>query len=206
MPRKTKDSITDNSVLDDNDKSLHKARNQKKKNITLSVDEQIVQDIRSEASELNQSLNVRMNEILRKHVKFYRMAELNGAAVIHPILVQFMIGEIDESKFIEQWKELGNSFVEGYFTQKRIPFTFDNFIKYHLEELAIYAGVIKRVSKYVDEYDGKTCLFLLHGYDSKWSRIIGAAYSAQIEKFLNVHTTLRTFPDSVEIKIVEKVI
>lgn len=191
----------ENEILGDNDKIIKKM----KANVTLTLDDYLVHEMRKEAAELNQSLNVRISSILQKHVKFYRMTESNGAAVIHPLLAQFLIQEANEARFIEHWKNLGIKFVEGYFRQNRIAFTFENFVKYYLEELAIYAGIIKGVSKHVDEQDGKMCLFLIHSYDSKWSRIIGATYSFQIEQFLKVHTTLKIFPDSVEIKILEKI-
>jgi hypothetical protein len=176
--------------------------NKKKINVTLSLDDALVQELRKESKQLNQSLNVRINAILQKHVKFYRMAELDGAAVIHPTLLQYFVQEIDESKFTAHWKDIGLKFIEGYFAENKIPFTFDNFVKYFLEELAIYAGIFKKVSRYVDEQDGKQCLFLVHGNDSKFSRIMGTVFSYQIEKLLNVHTKLRIFPSAVEIKIV----
>lgn len=180
-------------------------KDRRKINITLSIDEPIIQELRREAKESGQSLNTRINAILRKHVNFYYpVIELNGAAIIHPSLVQFMIGEMDESKFIDHWKNTGTNLINSLFVQKHIPATFDNFVRFAIEEQALGAGVIRNVLRYVDEKDGRKCLFLLHGYDEKWSRIIGAAYSYHIEELLHYHTALRIFPNGVEIKVIEK--
>ena len=180
------------------------SRKPRKVTITLALEHRILDEVRKEAADLKQSVNARINNILRKHVRFYRMTESQCAAVMHPALVQFVIDEIDESKFIEHWKTHGIKMVQGYFIMKGMPFTFDNFVDHYLGELAVDAGVVRAVRRYVDEQDSRKCLFLLHGYDAKWSRIIGAAYAHQIEGLLDVHTMISVFPDGVEIKLLEK--
>jgi uncharacterized protein (DUF4415 family) len=50
----------------------------KKTNVTLALDARVIRELRKEAKESQQSLNVKINAILRKHVNYYRMVELNG--------------------------------------------------------------------------------------------------------------------------------
>ncbi|HKU49081.1 MAG TPA: hypothetical protein VJP79_03945 [Nitrososphaera sp.] len=179
-------------------------RKPRKVTITLALEHTIIGEVRKEAADLKQSVNTRINHILRKHVRFYRMTESHCAAVMHPALVQFIIDEIDESKFIEHWNSHGIKMVQGYFNMKGLPFTFDNFVDHYLGELAVDSGVVRAVRRYVDEQDSRKCLFLLHAYNAKWSRIIGSVYSHQIEDLLDVHTMISVLPDGVEIKLVEK--
>lgn len=193
--------------MNNNDDNTEMRNNQKQKakklTITLALDERIVKQIRMDADDSNQSLNTRINSILTKHVKFYRMMEASGSGILHPTLIQFIIDEMDENKFIAHWKSVGLPLVRSFFAQQGWALTIDSFINHYLE-LASYAGVITRVTKYIDADDGKTCIFLSHAYDTKWSRIIGAAYSSEIQHLLNVQTRIRVFPDGVEIKILEK--
>lgn len=176
----------------------------KKTNITLALDDYIVKEMRKEAASLQQSLNTRVNAILRKHVNFWQMTELNGSIVLPSIINQFFIDKVDEAEFISEMKKLYSLFISSLYAQKKIPVTLENLIRFSFEELAVYGGAIKSVSRYTDEQDGKVCIYCIHNYDLKWSRIIGSALADHIESMLHYHTSCRFFSNGFEIKILEK--
>lgn len=176
----------------------------KKINITLAMDDYIVKEIRKEAENNHQSLNVRINSILRKYIDFYRMVEVNKGIIMDPASFQLYVNEIDEEKLISTMERVATDFVASLQAQRNIPLTLDNIIKFSFEESAVNARVIRNVSRYVDEEDGRTCLFFMHDYGEKWSRVICAAFSHHIESLLHYHTTVKIFSNSVEIKILEK--
>ncbi len=178
-------------------------RRRRKVNVTIAIDDSIINEIRKEANESGQSLNTRINAILRKHTNFYRMVEVNGGVILHPKLAQFMVDEIDEAKFTDIYKKIGNYSIESLFVTKGIPITFENFCKFYFEELAVYAGAIKSVSRLID-VDGKTYLYFIHNYDWKWSRILSAVFSSHIEDLLHYHTISKPFQNGMTIKILEK--
>jgi hypothetical protein len=60
----------------------------KKTNVTLALDDYVIREIKKEAKDSGQSLNVKINGILRKHASFYRVTELYHGH-IPPDLFQF---------------------------------------------------------------------------------------------------------------------
>jgi uncharacterized protein (DUF4415 family) len=179
-------------------------KNGRKVNVTLALDERIVKELRREAQESQQSLNVKINAVLRKHVDYYRMIELNKAAIIQPATHQFFLNEVDEAKYIEHLKEIGKGVISSLLVQKGLAPTLDRLVAYIFGEVCVYGGAIRNVSKYTDEEDGRICIFYRHDYDEKWSRIIAAVFSDLFEKTLHCTTATRIFPNSMEIKILEK--
>lgn len=151
--------------------------NNKKANITLSLDDSIIQELRKEAKESQQSLNVKINAILRKRVNFWQMTERQRCAILLPASHQFMINEIDETRHIEELKRLGADEISAVLTQTGAPRTLDHIIDFIFGTLCVYGGSIRSISRYTEQQEGKTCLYFLHDYDLKWSRILGQLFA-----------------------------
>jgi hypothetical protein len=114
------------------------------------------------------------------------------------------LDEVDEAKYIEHLKGIGRGVISSLFVQKQLPSTLDSVVKYIFEEVCVYGGAIRNISKYTDEQDGRTCLFFRHDYNEKWSRILAAVFSDLLTNTLHCTTMSRIFPNSAEIKILEK--
>ena len=192
-----------NNSIDDGTNNGH-TLNAKKATITLALDDVIVEKIRKEAKELEQSLNARINAILRKHVSFWRIVEVNKGVIFHPSAFQTILDEVDEYVFTEIMKKLAIDFGVSLYAPSNIPPTLDNIVRFSFEELNTYGGSIRRISRYADKQDGKTCLYFWHDYGIKWSRILSAAYSLHLETLLNCHTVSKVFSHGFEIKILEE--
>ena len=178
--------------------------NKKKTTITLALDDNVVEAIRGEAKELEQSLNGRINAILRKHVSFWRDVELNGAAIIPHHTHEFIVREVNEQKYCEEMKKIGNGLISFLLEQKAIPLTLEDVAGYVFGELCVNGGSIKNYSLYVDARDGKTCLFFRHDYDEKWSRILAEAFPDFLNRLFQYHMQTRVFPNGLEVKILDK--
>jgi hypothetical protein len=159
-----------------------------KTTISFALDSDIVRKLKKEAEESSQSLNAKTNAILRKYIDFYKMTE-------------DFLDEIDETKYAKKAEELTRYFLTSLITQQQKPLTFDSLVSFLFEGIAKNAGNISHVSRYVDEKDGKTCLFFRHDYDIKWSRILGSIYSQAIEHFSQYTTRCEFFENGLEIKI-----
>jgi uncharacterized protein (DUF4415 family) len=176
----------------------------RKTTVSLALDSDIISKLRKDADESKLSLNAKINLVLRKHVDFYKMTEDNKAIILPIQLHQFFLDEIDETKYVRKAQELTKYFLTSLITQQQRPLTFDTLVSFLFEGIAKNAGNISHVSRYVDQKDGKTCLFFRHDYDLKWSRILGAIYTQSIEHFLHYTTSCEYFTNGLEIRILDK--
>jgi hypothetical protein len=159
-PESDRGDITTTALPEGDEKDSIPRAGAKKVTITLALDDFIVAEIRKEADKSQKSLNARINAILEKYVKYYKMVELNGAVIIPPVTHQFFINEIDEAKFTAELKRNATDIVAALIVQNVVPLTLDNIIKFTFEEVSISGGVIKGMKKYIDQQDGKTCPIL----------------------------------------------
>ena len=171
--------------------------------VTLALDDVIVEEIRKEAKELEQSLNARINAILRKHVSFWRMIEMDGSAIIPHHTHDFLMHEVDEHKYAEEMKKIGRGLVVSAIEQKAVPLSLENVARFVFGELCVSGGSINSYSMYIDERDGKTCLFFRHDYDEKWSRILAEAFPDLLKRLFHYNMQTKVFPNSVEVKILD---
>jgi len=175
----------------------------KKVTVSLALDELVVEEIRKQADKSQVSFNARVNTILEKYVKFFMLAEQDRVAIIHPSTHQFFLNEIDEAKYTAELKRLATETIDGIFTQTGIRPTLDNMIKHVFENICVNGGSIRTVKKYFDE-DRRLCLFFMHDYDLKWSRILSAAFAHHIQSLFHYHITIKVFSKGFEIKILER--
>jgi hypothetical protein len=176
----------------------------KKVTVSLALDDNVVAQIRKQAATMDQSFNARVNTILEKYVSYYAQTEIDRLAMIPRSLHQFFINEIDEAKYTARLKQIGVDITGVIFIQTGMAKTLDNLVKFVFEGLCVNSGSIRSVKKYVDEDDGKTCLYFVHDYDLRWSRILSSGFEHLIQTLLNYHTSTKVFPESFEIKIIEK--
>jgi len=172
--------------------------------VSLALDRHVVDAIKKQADEMEQSFNARVNAILQKYVNFFVSVEADRAAIIPKSLHQFFVDEIDEEKYAAQLNQMGTDVIHAMFVRTGLAKTLDNFVRFTFEGLCVNGGSIRSVRKYVDEEDGKTCLYFTHDYGLKWSRILSAAFANHIQTALNYHTTTKVFREGFVIKILEK--
>lgn len=171
--------------------------------VSLALDRDVVTAVKEDAEENRMSFNARVNAILEKYIKFFALTEQERSAIIPRNLHQFFIDEIDGAKYAAELKKIGTDVIDALFVRSGLANTLDNLIEFTFRGLCVNGGSITSVRKYIDEEDGKTCLYFTHDYDAKWSRILSAAFMHHIETVLHCNTTSKIFPEAFEIKILD---
>jgi hypothetical protein len=179
-------------------------KKEKKVTVSLALDDFVVKQIKKQSAEMDQSFNSRVNSILEKYVNFFAQLERDRPAIMPKSLHQFFIDKTDEAEYTSELRRLGDGFIQALFVQTGLAPTIDNLVQFVFELICVNTGSIRSVKSYVDDEDGRICLYFTHDYNTKWSRIISAAFAHLIETVLHLHTKIEVFSESFEIKILEK--
>ena len=172
-------------------------------NITLSLDSHVLREIRKNADSQNTSINALINDVLSKHVLFYRYTTEQKSVVIPSKFYSSMVKTMNEQKQIELMKKLYLEIIPAIFTHNDISFTSDNLIKFCFEGIGLWAGMYNTFSHHVDA-NGDLCLVFEHSYGIKWSRIIAKSISHFVENVLVCTTEQEIMPNIALIKILVK--
>jgi hypothetical protein len=175
----------------------------KKTNVTISVDAQLINEIKKEAETINTSLNSRLNSILTEYVMFYRHVS-NAKSVILPRALHMKLVEgLDEDYFVQALTKEGAGGAFALLKHHNIPLTKENYVKYVIELISRITGQFNYCSHYKDD-EGYLNIVLDHIYGDKWSSILGKVHSYLIEKYLGIPTKVTLLPDTVTIKLLNK--
>lgn len=175
------------SLLTKRYKKAPSAKSNKKSNITLAIDTEILNTLKNIAEGEGLSINSKINSILWKYTSFYKYVEQDGSMVIPSRSVNFFIENIDEEKWIQEYSDMLNEIVPFFFLELKTPQTLENTLKVVFDRLLAYGGSYKGYSCQAEK-DGNMSLVFRHEYGIKWSRILSAVYTRFIEKTLNQPT------------------
>lgn len=174
----------------------------KKRNFPFSTNNEILEHIMEEAQNKNQSINALINDILTRHVTYYKHIERKGKVVVPNKSFQFMLDNVKESELSESIKK-NELDISTLFVANGLQFTLENFIKYALDGVGLMGGFLRHYTIYKDNQDYVN-LILEHNYDIKWSRIIGNVYSDILKEIFQYSTQYVFNDNSIVIKILEK--
>jgi hypothetical protein len=172
-------------------------------NITLSLDSHVLEEVRKNAGAQNTSVNALINDVLSKHVFFYKYMAEQKSVVIPSRIYSSMVKTLDEEKQIELMKRVSLEIIPSIFTHHNISFTISNLIKYCFEGIGLWAGMYSTFSYHTDEKN-HLCLVFEHHYGTKWSRIIAESISNFIENSLSCSTEQKILQNIVVIKVLDK--
>lgn len=158
----------------------------KKSNITLAIDAEILDMLKNIAEGEGLSINAKINSILWKYVTFNKYVEQDCSLIIPSRSVNFFIENIDEEKWIQEYIDTLEEIVPFFFLELKALQTLENTLKVVFDRLLLYGGSYKGYSSHADN-DGNLNLVFRHEYTIKWSRILSVAYARFIEKTLG-HT------------------
>lgn len=171
-----------------------------KSNITLSIGNTIFDEIKKDAEFQGMSINSKVNQILAKHVLFYRLVEENESSIISSSIWDSIIELIDEEKIKKIMNEEGMSHIYSMFVNNNIPVSIDNFVKYSLSEIGIWSGMYSSFREF-KEKNGNRVLIFDHRFGIKWSRVLEQIFSNTIRTMLNLPTETEILPTTVKIVI-----
>jgi hypothetical protein len=175
----------------------------KKTTVNLFLDSNILEDIRKEAENENISLNAKINTILTDYSLLHKYSHEQDAVYVTGRSFQFMLNNIDENKFIDEYKAVTTDLATSMLIERNVSFTLDNVIKYIIEGVAKRSGSFRKFTRFKNK-EGHTCLLFRHNHGAKWSKIFGTGMSKLLEHLLKCHTAQTLLPSSVLIKISEK--
>ncbi|MDQ3968223.1 MAG: hypothetical protein M3275_07500 [Thermoproteota archaeon] len=160
------------------------AKSNKKSNITLAIDTEIVNTLKNIAEGEGLSINSKINSILWKYISFYKYVEQDNSLIIPSRSVNFFIENIDEEKWIQAYSDTLEEIVPFFFLELKTVQTLENTLKVVFDRVLAYGGSYKGYSCHNDN-DGYVNLVFRHEYGVKWSRILSAVYTRFIQKTLN---------------------
>jgi uncharacterized protein (DUF4415 family) len=202
------DNNPDNDAYHGKRRSLHQPQRQQqqKTTVSVSIDSNMLDEIKAEAESKHVSLNATINRILSKHAIFYRHAEEQQSMVLTNKNFRLFVDCIDEKILLDTFNENSCDLIPTIFNQRNIPLTLDNIIEYCYKGIGLFAGTFHDFSYYKDKEDDHLCLLFRHNFGIKWSRVLAAGIAYQIESTLGYHVIpVSILISSVLLKIVEKV-
>jgi len=172
----------------------------KKTTINLSVDSDIIDELKEESKSKGRSLNAHIGSILVNHVNFFRHA-LNLEAVMFPQdLWASFLEVMDKETIVDVLEKYGTPSVISVFSHNNVPNTIDNMIKYCFEGIALLTGCYSSFNHYMND-KGETCLVFDHRFNEKWSEILAEVYSDMIEKMLNQKSSSVISPNTLLLRV-----
>jgi hypothetical protein len=162
------------------------AKSNKKSNVTLAIDTEIVNTLKNIAEGEGLSINSKINSILWKYISFYKYVEQDSSLIIPSRSVNFFIENIDEEKWIQEYSNTLKEIVPFFFLELKTAQTLENTLKVVFDRVLAYGGSYKGYSWHEDK-DGYVNLVFRHEYGIKWSRILSAVYTGFIQRTLNHH-------------------
>lgn len=171
-----------------------------KANLTVSIDENLLAQLRDEAEKGGQSLNIKTNMILTKYLQFYSHVEAQRGIILPPHVWKELLEFVDEKKMTEIFQIQATETISTFFELYKVPRTIDNLIKYFFEGMALWAGAYWRFTSNKDA-EGNLKLVFQHDFGIKWSRIFGAAWQYAIKKLLGLSSEIDSSSPSIIIEI-----
>lgn len=171
-----------------------------KTTITLSLDSDILDDLKREAPKESTSVSGYVTQILSKHVLLNRFARDLHAIFITSKTFATIVDKIDENLLAKDFEENALDFIPTIFHSKNIPFTMENLIRYALSSTAIDGGIYDHFHSYHDS-EGRLNLVMRHNFGIKWSHVLGSGHVKLIQNMLALNSTFKALPSSVIIKV-----
>jgi len=171
-----------------------------KTTITLSLDTNILDELKRDAEKETTSMSGYVTKILSKHVLLNRFARDLHAIFITSTTFATIVDKIDENLLAKDFEENALDFIPTIFHSKNIPFTIENLIRYALSRTAIDGGIYDHFHSYHDS-KGHLNLVMRHNFGIKWSHILGSGHVKLIQNMLALNSTFKALPSSVIIKV-----
>jgi hypothetical protein len=172
-----------------------------KTNLTISLDNNLLEEIKIESQDRGMSINAYLNESLQRYILFYRHVIKQGGLVIPRGFFVSLLDLIDEEKINKIFeREGGYDVVISILAQNKIPVTLDNLIRYVFEGISFWAGAYNKFSHQKDK-NYKTRLFFEHRYGIKWSNAFGSETTRLISQYTGLSTVYKSTSTMVTITV-----
>ena len=168
-------------------------------NLTLSVNADSIEKMKRLAKSQGVSINTKINDILTKHVYFYRITEQMDSSIIPRNIWQSILELIDEEDFKKILSGEGIASLYSIFVNNNISLTLENLVEHLCEKIGIWCGLYSAFYNIL-ENDSITLLFE-HNRGLKWSKILENAFNNIIQIMLHLPTKSEATPNYVRIRV-----
>lgn len=172
----------------------------KKTSKSFVIEDDILKLIEAEAQKNNISTNSQINAILAKWAFFYRAAEKEECATIASSTREFIIKEIDEQKWIEEYTSVLINTIPAILLESNMKINILTIVKMVFERSLLYSRAYQGFTYFLDD-EGYLTLAFRHNSGLKYSRIIGNAYSAFFTEVLRMPNSLEVSERLAKIKV-----
>ena len=180
--------------------SIEQSVREKKTVITLSLNQNVLDELKQEADKEQTSLSAKVTDILSKHIITYRFSEDIKSVFVSEKTFRLIVDQTDEELFSADFTNNALDFVPTTFYAKNIPFTIENIIKHALRGAGLHGGIYNHLHHYIDQ-KGSTVIVMRHNFGIKWSRILSKGQCKLIENMLGCNTSYTFLPSSAVIKV-----
>ena len=189
----------------ENCNNLASETNKKKKStITFSIDAEVLEELREDAEKEAQSINLKINNILSKHVFCYRYAEQQKSIIIPSKNFRYLVDNFDENKLLEQYRTIIFDTIPADLFERKTPLTIESWIKIVCKGMLLLGGSYEKFSYHQDS-EGHLYLAFRHDHGEKWSKILASVYTQLIKNMLGYNIGNTTIlPSCMVLKILEK--
>lgn len=168
-------------------------------NLTLSVNNDLLQDLKNESQKLGTSINLTVNNILSDHVMFGKYLSQHHPIIIAQELFKFLLDGLSDEKIHHAWIMVLSQITPQIFAMHNIENTLENYLKYAINDLGFRVGAWNSSS--IKESEGDLYLIIKHNYGLKWSQAIAFAHIEFIKQTFQKTINAESFADMIKIKI-----
>jgi hypothetical protein len=169
----------------------------KKTNLTLSIPSQLAVEIKKDAVHSGTSTNAKVNSILAKYVKFYKVSEDLESVVVPTTIWASIVSLVDEDHLRAIMTSAGVETTYSMFQDASLPFSPEIFVRHYCQEICCWSGMFSSFREF--KKDGFLTLVFEHKYGIKWSRIMGEALSDFVRGTFDIDVDLEILPGTLKL-------
>lgn len=169
-------------------------------NFTLSIDNEILKEVRMEAEKRNLSNNAFATDIIKTWVSFYRYVEELECTPIPREIFQLMLDAADEKQMAGWLGKAVNEVWPSVMIHESIPKNIKDYVQYAYGYIGKKAAVYSSF-KLQEESSENLVLIFQHKYGIKWSRILAEVFSNALKNSFDVQVEREVLPSTLILRV-----
>lgn len=169
-------------------------------NFTLSIDDEILREVKVEAKKRNLSNNAFATDIIKTWVSFYRYVEELECTPIPREIFQLMLDASDEKQMAGWLGKAVNEVWPSVMIHESVPKTIRDYIQFAYGYTGNKAAVYSSFKLQEDPSENLVLIFQ-HKYGIKWSRILAEVFSDSLKNSFNVKIEREILPSTLILRI-----
>lgn len=170
--------------------------------ITISIDKEILEQVKNTAKKQNLSINAVINKLIKDNVFFGQYFTDHVPVVISPKIFTFLVENVDEEIWIKSWEIAHREVTPSIYAMHNTDLSLDNYVRNIMSDVYVRVGVFDKYTCHQDK-EGNYKLVASHKYGTKWSRVLARALSSMFEEKFGVRTKSQCSQNTLTIYIIK---